>query len=293
MELLVDHTDHIGGAVAHNVHTIARIGGGAPGLMVATSTFQSDNLLSGFKAVAVVVLLDANNMILAASTPQHGWADATWLGTHVNVMTWTFQFDPQLASQAAGIAVLHFPDENYLVNIVEFFQKWGNLILKIFEVLFGKNGNTSSPQPFDAATQSGGGGGGLGSTDSTSWALLSEPWKSRAAIQAQPVGTATASPNEFQNHEATSITVHAADAATNAAISGIVYIGNEAAGHTDTPFTYTWNERFITRVDPRTHRRTLVPLPLPPMTVRADGYTPIAVPITVAAPDIIDRTPTL
>lgn len=284
MEFVIDHTDHINGAVAHNVHTVARIGGGAPGLMVATSTFSSDNWVTGFKAAAVVVLLDANNRVIAASTPQHGWADGTWFGTHVNVMTWTFQFDPALASQAAGIGVLHFPDENYLNNIVDFFTKYGNVIVEIISALFGSGGNTSSPQPYDPSTDTGGGGGGVGTTDSTSWALLGEPWQSRAATAPAPkTGRASAQPQVFQNHTPTSITVHAFDATTNAPLNGVVYIGNRAVGQTDQAFTYTFNATFHSRINPVTHQVTLVPLPQPPMTVRANGYNPINVPYRVTA----------
>ena len=283
MELVVDRRDSINGAVAHTVHTIARIGGGDPGLMVATSTFESDNLLSGFKAAAVVALLDSGNKIITTSTSQHGWADATWLGKHVNVISWTFQFDPAVAAQATGIAVLHFPDENYLNNIVDFINKYGGMIVKVLSALFGGS-DTSSPKPYDPNTGTGGGGGGTGTSDSSSWAVLGEPWKSRAAGPQIRKGTAAATPTTFKNHVPTSITVHAVDSGTSAAISGVVYIGDAAVGHTDTSFTYTWNQTFLTKVDPTTHVRTLVPLPLPQMSVRADGYNPITVPVNVSRP---------
>ena len=72
-QLVVDRTDSIDGAVAHTVHTIARIGGAAPGLMVARSVFRSANWITGFKAAAVVVLIDNNGQITArGDPPTHG-----------------------------------------------------------------------------------------------------------------------------------------------------------------------------------------------------------------------------
>jgi len=48
-QLVVDRTDSIDGAVAHTVHTIARIGGAAPGLMVARSVLDQQTGLRDSK----------------------------------------------------------------------------------------------------------------------------------------------------------------------------------------------------------------------------------------------------
>jgi hypothetical protein len=279
-QLVVDRTDIIDGAVAHTVHTTARIGGGAPGLMVATSTFRSANWLSGFKAAAVVVLVDEGGNILARSDPpQHGWADGTWIGVHETTTTWTYQFDPNVANSAANIGVLHFPDENYLSNLNGLLGRLGSIWNIIATFL---QNNPSGGNTYDQTTESGGGGGSLGQTDDQQWALMADPWKSYATPPVTHTGQATANPNAFLNHVLASITVHATDAATNTPIQGIVYIGATAAGHTDQPFTHTWNQRGFTRIDPSTHRPSIVPAPLEPMTVRVNGYNPITVTYTVS-----------
>jgi hypothetical protein len=299
MLLVVDHTDSIAGAVAHTVHTTARIGGGPPGLMVATSVFQSNNWLTGFKAAAVVTLLDGNKKILASTNPQHGWADGTVIGTHVNTVTWTYQFAPNIANQAAGIAVLHLPDENYLSNISGFFDKFGKQIVDIIKKLQG--GHTDGPAPYDPSSETGGGGGevgtiedpgsetgdgggGVNTTEGAVWAKAGAPWSNYAAKRAgkpPAVGTATAVPNEFHYGVPANITVRATDSVTKAPINGVVYVGARAVGHTGVPFNFTWNTTFHATVDPRTHQRILAPLTTPLMTVRAEGYQPISVPVTV------------
>jgi hypothetical protein len=287
-QLVVDRTDSIDGAVAHTVHTIARIGGAAPGLMVARSVFRSANWITGFKAAAVVVLIDNNGQITARSDPPtHGWADGTAIGTAQNTVDWTYQFDPAAANNAANIAVLHFPDENYLSNLNGFLAKFGSSIAKIIPYLFGgSSGN--NPVSYNPETESGGGGGGEGDAEEGDWALMGTPWQNYTSPNAPThTGMGAANPNAFQFGAPTTITVHATDAATGATVNGHVYIGATAVGDTDHPFTHTWNPVLgrIDHIDPNTHRPVFVPSKPDPMTVRAQGYNPITVPYTVAGRD--------
>ena len=80
----------------------------------------------------------------------------------------------------------------------------------------------------------------------------------------------------------------AAEVGSNAVINGAVYIGNAAVGRTSNSFTYTWNRIWLRHIDPRTHQQSWTLTPLPAMTVRADGYAPIAVAYNVNVPSHAD-----
>jgi hypothetical protein len=249
--------------------------------MVARSVFRSANWLTGFKAAAVVVLIDNNGLIIARSDPpQHGWADAMAFGKYENTVDWTYQFDPIAANNADNIGVLHFPDETYLSNLTAFLNTLGGGFITVIKALQGSGGANSS---YDPTTETGGGGGSEGQPENASWALMGAPWQGYTA-QAAPTrtGNGNANPNAFQFGAPTSITVHAADAVTNAPIDGLVYVGTTAVGNTDIPFTYTWNPTGRGYIDPNTHRPIIVQTRPDPMTVRAQGYSPITVPYTIA-----------
>jgi len=256
MELVADISTDL--REAQHVHTVARIGGGSPGLMVATSRFWSTNLLTGFKAAAVVVLTDRNGGVIASSDKGHGWADGVWIGTHDNTRTWTYQFDPDVASRAEGIAVLHGLDEDWIRNFTQFVktaEQIGQVIIDLIKQLrdwFG-DGGTGRPDKTDSGTE-------------TSWALIGDPWSSYARAPVQRTAIASATPATAQEGVRTTLTVQARDAVTGAPVNGTVYIGTSAVGQTGAPFSYTWNRKFRRAGD------TMIPLPFNPITVRADGY---------------------
>lgn len=264
MELVADITSDL--REAQHVHTVARIGGGAPGLMVATSRFWSNNLLTGFKAAAVVVLTDRNGGVIATSDPCHGWADGVWTGTHDNTRTWTYQFDPAVAAAAEGIAVLHGFDEDWIRNLnrfVEFARQVAQIVIDLINQMktAGGDGGTGRPDKTD--------------TGETSWALVGDPWASYARAPAPRTAIATAAPARTQEGVRTTLTVQARDSATGAPVSGTVYIGTAAVGQTGTPFDYTWNRKY------RRAGTALVPLPFNAITVQASGYLEARVPFTV------------
>lgn len=272
MELVVDLSTNL--REAHSVHTVARIGGGPPGLMVATSRFVSRNLLTGFKAQAVVALTDEFGTIIALSDKQHGWADSIWFGVSDNQQTWTYQFDPQIASRATGIAVFHAFDEDWIRNL-ENALRIGRMALEaILEFIRslgdGRNGYAESSQ-----------------TGTSTWPLVGPPWS--GYVQAS-VGTAvvSATPAEAQEGVSTNITVEALDSVTGQPINGTVYIGTAVVGATGRPFRYTWNRKYRRIFDPRTRTSTIEPLPFNKVQVRADNYVSVDVPFNVIPSVIID-----
>src|SRR5690349_24817056 len=92
----------------HLMWTDARLLGDQ-GLLVAKTRTQSTVLLGGFHGAAQVVLLDANQKVLAGgiSEMQTFGVDGRLIGVSDRTDVWTYQFDPQVSRQAVSLGVLH------------------------------------------------------------------------------------------------------------------------------------------------------------------------------------------
>lgn len=151
----------------HHMHTKARLKADT-GLMVAQTRTWTDFVLAGFHGGVIVTLQDADGFVIAQSDGQR-----FGVGTD-RTDTWTFNFDPNLASTAASLGVLHYwdpvwPSPDTVAQVVILV---GQLILDIINQL-GQAG-----------------GGDSGGTDPNPW--NEDPWSTYDTSEEALTSTPTA-----------------------------------------------------------------------------------------------------